>query len=685
VQTKQISILDGSTFVVSDMSGDIDARPDEPAGFFYRDMRHLSAWQIRLNGRQLDSLAGTAIEYDEALFVLVARTGTVYRNSTVALIRRRHVGDGMREQIQLDNHGLETLQLEITLLFAADFADIFEIKDHLAKVCRLYQRVEQNRVVLGYERRDLRRETTISAPGAFFTGSTLTYRVELPPGGTWRTDIDISVATEHLHPTPTCSHQPNVPGTLEDWLAAAPRLETDWNDLHRIYHRSLIDLAALRFRPDTMPDSSLPAAGLPWFMALFGRDSLITSYQALPFAPELCRTTLRALAAQQATAFDDFRDAEPGKILHELRHGELTHFRERPHSPYYGSADSTPLFLVVLDEYERWTGDRALVRELEPAARAALTWIEQHGDLDGDGYIEYRTRNPRTGLANQCWKDSWNSVAHPDGSLAKAPPAVCEIQGYAYDARRRTARLARECWNDSTLADRLDADADALRDRFNRDFWLDDAGFYALALDGDKQPVRSLTSNIGHLLWSGIVPERQAERVAGHLMSDRLFSGWGVRTMADGQMVFNPVEYHNGTVWPHDTGIIAAGLARYGYREEASRLAVATLEAAWHFDYRLPEVFVGYSREGIGVPVAYPTACSPQAWATGTPLLLIRVLLGLEPGPDGPFCKPHLAEPVNTLALRFPRDLGVVVGFMPDSSGIVPTTTPRSRGIQASP
>jgi glycogen debranching enzyme len=652
VQARQVNILEGSTFVVSDPTGDVDARPDEPAGFFYRDVRHLSRWQVRLNGRELDALSGDAIEYDEALFFLVAPTGSVYLNSSVVLIRRRHVGDGMQESLQLDNHGVDPVRAEISVLFAADFADIFEVKDHLAKVGRLYHRVEPDRVVLGYEREDFRRETTIHAADAFLTASSLTFRVELEPGQTWRTEIEVSVATERLRPVAKRSHQPNIPGTLEDWLAAAPRLETDWTELHRIYHRSLVDLAALRCSPDSIPDAALPAAGLPWFMALFGRDSLIASYQALPFAPELCRTTLRALAAQQATDLDDFRDAEPGKILHELRHGELTHFADRPHSPYYGSADSTPLFLVVLDEYERWTGDQATVRELEPAARAALDWIERYGDLDGDGYIQYSTRNPVTGLENQCWKDSWNSILYPDGTIATGPRTVCEIQGYAYDARRRTARLARECWGDRALAERLDADADRLRERFNRDFWLNDVGFYALALDGAKRPVPTLTSNIGHLLWSGIVPEEYAEPVVAHLMGDRLFSGWGVRTLADGQLAYNPVEYHNGTVWPHDTALIAAGLARYGYRQEASRLAVATLEAARFFDDRLPEVFVGYERQVTHMPVAYPTACSPQAWATGAPLLLLRVLLGLEPTPDGLLSKPHLIEPINTLALH---------------------------------
>jgi glycogen debranching enzyme len=418
-----------------------------------------------------------------------------------------------------------------------------------------------------------------------------------------------------------------------------------------VYHRSLIDLAALRFYPDSVPDSSLPAAGLPWFMALFGRDSLITSYQALPFVPELCRTTLRALAAQQATEFDDFRDAEPGKILHELRHGELTYFRERPQSPYYGSADSTPLFLIVLDEYERWTGDQQTVVELEGAARAALAWLEGYGDPDGDGFIEYMTRNPESGLTVQCWKDSGNSIVYPDGTLAPLPHATCEIQGYAYDARRRVARLARECWHDDTLADRLDREADALRKRFQESFWLADEGFYALARDGRGRPVPTLTSNIGHLLWSRIVPDEHVDQVVSHLMSDAMFSGWGVRTMASGQQAYNPMEYHNGTVWPHDNSLIAMGLTRYGRHEEAARLAQAMLEAASYFQYRLPEVFLGAERKITGVPVAYPTACSPQAWASGTPLLLLRTMLGLEPGPDGLEVDAHVPMRCGHLAL----------------------------------
>jgi glycogen debranching enzyme len=647
-----VNILEGSTFVVSDLRGDIGLREDELSGLFYQDMRHLSRWQVRLNGREMDVLTADTLEYDEAVFFLIEPTGTIYRNPSLSLIRRRHVGDGMQEHLELVNHSERAISLEVSLLFGADFADIFEVKDRLAKAGTFSRRVDGERATLMYRRDDFHRETTIRAPGAFFTDESLTFRVSLGPNQSWQSDIEISVATQSQRPVPRRSHQPNMDSSIEEWLEAAPVLVTDSDDLRRTYHRSLVDLAALRFYPESTPDSSLPAAGLPWFMALFGRDSLIASYQALPFAPELCRSTLRALAAQQATAFDDFRDAEPGKILHELRHGELTHFNARPQSPYYGACDSTPLFLIVLEEYERWTGDEETVRELEPAARAAMRWIEEYGDTNHDGYLDYATRNPDCGLVNQCWKDSWNSIVWPDGRLASLPRATVELQGYAFDARIRTARLAREVWQDPLLAERLEREAQALQERFLNDFWLPDHGFYALAVDGEGQAVNTLTSNIGHLLWSGIVPEEHVDQLVSHLLGPWLFSGWGVRTLAAGQQVYNPMEYHNGTVWPHDNSIIAAGLTRYGRREAAAQVALAVLDAARHFDYRLPEVFVGYDRNATGVPVAYPTACSPQAWAAGTPLLLLRVLLGLDAVSGTLRVDPAVPEAIGDLALH---------------------------------
>jgi glycogen debranching enzyme len=652
VPDRQISILTGSTFVVSDRRGDVINAVGNPNGLFYRDMRHLSRWQLRLNGREPDILSAETLEYDEAVFFLVEPTGTIYRNPAMSLIRRRQVADGIREQLEVHNHGLGHVDVEVSLLFDADFADLFEIKDDLTKTGELYRMREHHGMTLGYRREDFRRETYIHAADAFFTDESLSFRVSLPPHTSWTGTVVVTVGTARDEPVPQHMHEPEMPQSLEDWLAAAPKVDTDWHELRQVYQRSLVDLAALRFYPESVPDSSLPAAGLPWFMALFGRDSLITSYQAIPFVPELARTTLLALGAHQATEFDDFRDAEPGKILHELRHGELAYFGERPHSPYFGASDSTSLFLVVLDEYERWTGDGETARKLEGAARAAMTWIERYGDIDGDGYIEYQTRNPETGLENQCWKDSGNAIAYPDGTVATLPRACCELQGYAYDARVRTARLAREVWGDDEYAARLERDASQLRDRFDRDFWLPEQGFYALALDGDKNPVPTLTSNVGHLLWSGIVADDRVESVVAHLGGEQMFSGWGVRTLAAGQAVYNPIGYHNGTVWPHDTSLVAAGLARYGRRQDANRLAVALLEAAGHFAYRLPEAFAGYARAQTLVPVEYPTACSPQAWATGAPLLLMRVMLGLEPTANGLTVRPHLPAEVNRLIVR---------------------------------
>ena len=386
-------------------------------------------------------------------------------------------------------------------------------------------------------------------------------------------------------------------------------------------------------------------------MTMFGRDSIFTSLQALPFAPELAATTLRELGLRQGTRLDDFRDEDPGRILHEMRYGELTAFEERPHSPYYGSADATPLFVVLLDEYERWTGDRHLVRELRSVARAALGWIDEYANLKGDGYIWYQRRKERTGLENQCWKDSWDSISYRDGRLPGFPRATCELQGYAYDAKTRGARLARLVWRDPQYADELEKQAAALKRRFNRDFWVQQGEYFALGLDTDGNPVDALASNNGHLLWSGIVDKSKARSVARHLMGSRLFSGWGVRTLADGEARFNPIGYHVGAVWPFDNSFIAWGLRRYGFKADAARIAAGILDAAGFFDGRLPEAFGGYPREMTNYPVQYPTACSPQAWSTGTPLLLLRTMLGLEPIGEHLIVDPALPAGIGHLEL----------------------------------
>ena len=628
-----ISILDGSTFLVSSPNGDIDARPDQPQGLFYKDMRHLSKWKLTIKGIPLDVLSTDAIEYYYAQHFCVPPTGTIYKNPTISVVRRRFVGDGFVEDLTVLNHGTEAEEVELRLELGADFADLFEVKDALKKKGKFYQAVRNRRLVLGYKRDDFVRETLLSStvPPTEASLDGLFFRMTLQPKSTWNTKLHVTPVTgETIHqPKFATAEGQAMRHNLKDWVQKAPTV-TSHPQAVNLYMRSLIDIAALRFRPDTMPEHSLPAAGLPWFMALFGRDSLTTSYQLLPYAPELAATTLRALARSQGQKQVELTEEEPGRILHELRFGEMTHFRERPQAPYYGASDTTPLFLILLDEYERWTGDTNLVRALEPNARAALNWMDRYGDRDGDGYIEYQ-RKTNLGLDNQCWKDSWNSILFHDGTLAPTPRATCEIQGYAYDAKVRCARLAREIWKDEALAVQLELQAAELKRRFNEDFWIPDRKFFAVALDGHKRKVDSLCSNIGHLLWSGIVSPDKSQALRDHLMSPKMFSGWGIRTMAEGEGGYNPIEYHNGTVWPHDNSFIAAGLARYGFRREAAEVIGGIFEASIVFRYRLPEVFAGYDRAKTRYPVQYPTACIPQAWAAGAPMLGITTLLGLEP------------------------------------------------------
>jgi glycogen debranching enzyme len=652
-----ISILDGATFLVCDLRGDIDASPDEPHGFFYRDTRFLSRWILTANGGRLDVLSTDDVDYFRAQFFLVPPTGTVYENPYVSVIRKRTIGDGFHEDIAVLNHEGKPLELELRLEAACDFADLFEVKDALAKKGTLSKRVEGDTLVLAYQRDDFIRETRISSSGnAEIDEGGFTFQLRLGPHEEWSTCIFVQPATDRGVLELKYDHdetvaKPSIGVSLAEFRERAPKCRTDWDALEHIYQRSLTDLAALRFETKKFPGRPMPAAGLPWFMTVFGRDSLITSYQALPFTSELAQTTLRVLAQYQATEIDDFRDAEPGKMMHEIRFGEMVHFGERPHSPYYGTADATPLFLVLLDEYERWTGNTDLVRELEANARAALRWIDEYGDRDGDGYVEYQRRNEETGLENQCWKDSWDSIRFHDGTIAKGPIATCEIQGYVYDAKVRTARLARTVWGDGELATRLEREAAALKEQFDRDFWVPGRAHYAIALDGEKRAVDSLTSNIGHLLWSGLVADDKAEATAKVLVGDRLFSGWGIRTMAEGDAGFNPIRYHNGTVWPHDNSLAAMGLTRYGFRAEAAKVALAILEAATYFEYRLPETFAGYARTRTSFPVEYPSSCSPQAWATGTPLALLRALLALEPNADRLASDPYLPEGIGSIEL----------------------------------
>jgi glycogen debranching enzyme len=682
MQTSDVKILDGNTFVVSDECGDIEASLTDPTGLFSFDTRFLSTWVLTTNGERLHSLSVDDLQYFETRFFLVPGTGTVYVDAKLSVIRQRAVTNGFSEKLMILNHDDKPIELRVRLDAGSDFADLFEVKDALEKKGTYASRVDDGRLVLMYERDTFARSTAISttAPAEVDKGG-FTFNITIEPHGEWTTEFNVVTALTRngANRTDLVFRQQREPDemrtNLDQWLANAPQLECDWEPLRTTYRRSLVDLAALRFSPVIAGGHSLPAAGLPWFMTMFGRDSIFTSLQALPFAPELAATTLRALGEWQGTRTDDFRDEDPGRILHEMRYGEMTAFEERPHSPYYGCADATPLYVVLLDEYERWSGDRSLARDLEYQARAALNWIDEFADLQHNGYISYQRRNEATGLENQCWKDSWDSIAYRDGQLPGFPRATCELQGYAYDAKMRGARLARLVWNDAAYADELEKQAAELKQRFNRDFWVADGEYFALALDADGSQVDSLSSNNGHLLWSGIVDEAKAPSVARHLLGSRLFSGWGVRTMADGEGRFNPIGYHVGTVWPFDNSFIAWGLRRYGFKDEAAQIAAGILDAAEFFEGRLPEAFGGYERALTKYPVEYPTACSPQAWSTGTPLLLLRSMLGLDPIGDHLLVDPALPATIGRLELLdIPGRWGRIDAFGRGRIPVTPTT-----------
>jgi glycogen debranching enzyme len=636
-----LTILEGSTFCVSDERGDIA----EPVmGLFAHDTRFLSRWVLTINGARPLILSSDKVDYFSAAFFLRNPVVGDLGPDELSVGRDRFVGDGMQEHIVVQNHAPRTVDFELALEIGADFADIFAVKAydfvlgdpaHAPPLPELvqpeYEEVD-NQLILADDSAVLT-QVILSEPGEV-DGGTVRYRLTLAPREMWRVRLDVIVAADGVRTAPSRAERTfgdelaRVRDSLSAWHLRVPQLRASWEQLERSFSQSVADLASLRMDEDPRFPGQLPAAGMPWFMTVFGRDTLITCLQTLLFGPELADNALHALAELQAREDDPEIDAEPGKIVHEVRHGKgaLAWFPR-----YYGTVDATALYLVLLSEVWRWTDNAALVRSLREPAMRALRWIDEHGDLDGDGFVEYERRSTR-GLVNQSWKDSGNSQLFHDGRLAEAPIAPCEVQGYVYDAKRRAAELARVVWRERELADRLDADAEELRRRFDEAFWCEErGGFYALALDGEKNKVDSKSSNIGHLLWSGIVPPERVDAIVDQLMGEELWSGWGVRTMGADEWGFNPLSYHDGTVWPHDNSLIAWGLARAGKWAEAHRIIRRMLNAAGYFRWQLPEVFAGFSRTETPFPIAYPTAARPQAWAAGTPVLLLQLLLGLRP------------------------------------------------------
>jgi glycogen debranching enzyme len=639
-----LTILDGSTFCVCDERGDI-ATPT--AGLFADDTRFLSRCVLTLNGERPLFLSTAQSDTHSALFFMRNAPTDGLGRDELTIARTRHVTSGMQDTLTVRSHANRALAFSLELELANDFADIFAVKQYdfaLGDPLHAQPLPPAGDVEFGGDDAGLtlasangyvgRTQVFFSQPAQIEDGR-VRFAIALEPKREWSVRIDVVPSpdgdrTERKPAERRLDHALALTTEArEAWRLKLPRLEATWPDLSGAFRRSVADLASLRLGDTDGAGGGLIAAGTPWFMTIFGRDALITSLQTIVLGPSLAAVTLERLARLQATEDEPSTDAEPGKIIHELRRGRAAEV----YTPrYYGSLDSTPLFVVLLSEHWRWTGDRRLVDALREPAMRALEWIDRYGDRDGDGFVEYLHR-ASIGPMNQCWKDSDEAIVFSDGEFATGAIAPAEVQGYVYDAKLRAAELAREVWRDRPLADRLESDAAELRDRFNEAFWCERRGssIYALALDGDKRPVDSLCSNIGHLLWSGIVPDDRAGLVVDLLMGEELWSGWGVRTMATGDGGYNPLTYHNGTVWPHDNSLIALGLAAYGFRSEALRIVRSILAAAGALDSQLPEVFGGFPRSEAPRPIAYPTATKPQAWAAGAPILLLQVLLALEP------------------------------------------------------
>ena len=640
-QRRTRTLKHGDTFAVFDHRGDIGGEPGNPEGLYHRDTRMLSQLQLLLED-ELPLLLSSMTQDDNALFTadlsnpdLLEDGKVALRRENIHLNRMKFIWNGAcYERLVVRNFSDRPLCLRLTYRFASDFADLFEVRGELRSARGESRAALQSDcgVALRYKGLDqIERVTQI----AFFpTPKTLTtaragFEISLRPRATRRIFVRIGCTTEEQSEWTGRTFYRRMRAArhaLHESSARAASVDSSNSVYNEIVRRSVSDLYMLI--TDT-PQGPYPYAGIPWFSTPFGRDGIITALMTLWLDPTIARGVLGFLAATQATTVEPERDAEPGKILHEMRHGEMANLREVPFGRYYGSIDATPLFLLLLGEYFRRTGDLETVRSLWPNAEAALAWIDHYGDRDGDGFVEYH-RQTKEGLANQGWKDSFDSIFHHDGRLAEGPIALCEVQGYVYGAKRHAALLA-EALGHPQRAAALAGQAEAMRLRFESQFWCEELSTYALALDGAKQPCRVISSNAGQVLFTGITSTERAQRVATTLMSSAAFGGWGIRTIGSSESRYNPMSYHNGSIWPHDNGLIAMGFARYGLQKSAAQVFSALFDAAAYMDLRrLPELFCGFARRERNAPTQYPVACSPQAWASATPLCLLQASLGLE-------------------------------------------------------
>ena len=616
-------------------------------GFFARDTRFVSGYDLLINGTAPILLNSSQVQFFSARFEfcndgLIDEEGPIERH-TISVRLDRTIAGGVHEDYDITNYGRRAVHLTIEMQIASDFADIFDVKDgrHVRRGS-LHSRWYRSRAELRtrYENRDFHRELIVAAhqsdsPAQFANGR-LVFAASLPPKGVWHTCLRWLPLT-HAGRRPTtlpCHAIATAPSEARSLKLPTVSVATPNVGVNRAWDQSIRDLEALRIEDPTFERGVfIPAAGVPWFMTLFGRDSLIVSMQTISGFPEFAAGALRRLSNLQATSDDPERDMEPGKIPHEIRHGELAQLGILPFQPYYGTHDATSLFISVLSYLYDWLGDKTVLRRYLANVEAAMGWIDTSGDRDGDGFQEYATRSSH-GYYNQGWKDAEDAIQHEDGTIAPLPLAVCELQGYAYDAKVRLATIY-DVLDRPEDGERLRREAHELYERFNDRFWWEAEGTYYTGLDGRKQPIRSVTSNAGHLLSSGIVPTDRATRVASRLMADDMWSGWGIRTLSSDHPGYNPFSYHTGSVWPHDNAIIAGGFRTHGLHNETARIARAMFDAAERFQAnRLPELFAGLSRDEGSFPVQYLGANVPQAWASGAVIRLIAILCGIHAHTD---------------------------------------------------
>ncbi|MRG97042.1 glycogen debranching N-terminal domain-containing protein [Polyangium spumosum] len=637
-------LKEGDLFLLTDAEGNVPRKNREGYGLYLGDTRFLSSYELAIQGLRPTILLSS----DHAHFLgaqvltnpnLVTPEGQVVHEQTIQIRRYRLVRPAeVSESLTFQNYNRFPVTLDVALHFEADFSDMFEVRGIVKGARKGDARAPEHGASVLRFRYDgadglaRRTEVRFDPSPDRLEACTASYRIELRPGGSICITIGVSVDASPL--ATTTNGPPPQRRTLtgyKQWLAGQVGVETSNSLFNAIFAKARSDLRVLL---SGEPDAPFIAAGIPWYACLFGRDTIITALLYLWLSAEPARQALRLLNHHQGKRDDPTRDEEPGKVMHEYRRGELARLGVVPFSPYYGTVDATPLWIILLAEYYRTTGDLELVRELRPNLDAALLWMDRYGDRDGDGFLEYACRSD-AGLVNQGWKDSTDAITHPDGTLAEAPIALVEVQAYAYASRRAAARVYRAL-GDAARAEAEELRAARLRDAIDAAFWMPSENAYAIALDGHKRQVATVASNAGHALWAGAVPHAHGELMARRLMEEDLFSGFGIRTLSTRAARYNPTGYHLGTVWPHDNALIALGFKRYRQEPLALELITALFEAAQHFPgYRMPELFCGFARSAFGVPVRYPVACSPQAWAAASWATLLASLLGLSPNAPG--------------------------------------------------